>query len=83
MSYVVNCRCGTEFDLTTAPWCEHRPTYTKLCPNGHCICHLLKNDERWREPTKDDRQHGFEFMLKEEYGGVRLSTQTANEAVEA
>lgn len=67
---IVRCRCGEELDLTTAKWCEHYPIKTKLCPKGHCICHLLKHKHKWREATDEERKHGFETMLKEKFGGV-------------
>jgi len=78
-SYIVKCRCGIEFDLTKAPWCNHDPIHTKLCPNGHCICHLLDDKERWREATEEEKRHGFEVMLKEEFGGVRASAPSKEE----
>jgi hypothetical protein len=67
----VTCRCGTEFDLAKAPWCNHEGTKTKMCPNGHCICHKLKNKKQWRPATGNEKKQGFGMMLREEYGGVR------------
>lgn len=76
MNSLIKCRCGVEFDLRAAPWCScgQSHTYeTKLCPNGHCVCHLLDDLERWRDATKQENQYGFIIMLKEEYGGVHPS----------
>lgn len=70
-NYIVECRCGAKFNLIIAPWCEHVPTHTKLCPYGHCICHLLDDKEKWRKATEKEKQYEFEFMLKEEYGGIK------------
>jgi len=79
MNWLVMCRCGVEFDLRTAPWCNHQPIYTKLCPNGHCICHLLNDSEKWRVATEEEKKYGFGFMLKEEYGGIQSSGESENE----
>jgi hypothetical protein len=69
--WLVTCRCGVTFDLRTAPWCHHQPIPTKLCPNGHCICHKLKEEGIWRPATTTEQQAGFGFMLREEFGGVK------------
>ncbi len=67
----VKCHCGAEVDLLEAPWCGHKRIKTKLCPNGHCICHKLDKKEQWRPATEEERKFGFEMMLKEEYGGIK------------
>jgi len=73
--WIVKCRCGVEFDLRTAPWCGHNAResaqQTKMCPNGHCICHLLGDMTKFRLANDEEREAGFSVMLKEEYGGVK------------
>jgi hypothetical protein len=69
----ITCKCGVVFNLADAPWCEHEPRRTKLCPNGHCICHLLGDIEKWRLATDAEKKLGFELMLTEECGGVEES----------
>jgi len=69
--WMVRCTtCGKEFNLKTASWCEHEPTKTKLCPSGHCICHIVHQYSKFREATEEEKKYGFDFMLKQEYGGV-------------
>lgn len=69
-SWRVKCaHCGVEFDLRTAAWCDHQPLKSKLCPKGHCICHMMGNHEAFRPATQDEYLHGFLFMLRKEYGG--------------
>ena len=74
-SFIVKCRtCGIEFDLTEAEWCDKHFLYgtaTKLCPNGHCICNELKERQKWRLATPEEKKYGFELMLREQYGGVK------------
>lgn len=52
--------CEVEFDLYVAEWCSHKPTHTKLCPNGHCICDRL-NKGNWQPANEEDRKHGIEM----------------------
>ena len=66
----VVCRCGDRFNLAKAPWCNCEGIKTKLCSNGHCICHKLKDTTVWRPATKSEQNMGFGWMLKEEHGGV-------------
>ncbi len=72
---MVKCRCGVEFDLAEAPWCDHpNPNtrqHTKMCPNGHCICYLLDIPGHWRPATEEEQKLGFGVMLREEHGGVK------------
>jgi len=67
----VTCRCGATFNLAEAPWCNCDGVKTKLCPNGHCICHKLKDKELWRPATPAEQNYGFGSMLKEKHGGVK------------
>jgi hypothetical protein len=70
--YFVKCgECDETFDLRFAPWCDHQPLHTKLCPNGHCICHLLPQADKWRVATELEQKYGFKTMLKEEFGGAK------------
>jgi len=70
-NWIVKCKCGIKIDLKKANWCSHRPTFTKLCPKGHCICHLLDESEKFRPATNEEREYGFGFMLREGYGGKK------------
>ena len=69
---IVKClTCGVEFDLIKAKWCEHEPTCTKVCPNGHCICEFYKeHSEKFRPANELESKFGFSFMLDKEEGGV-------------
>ena len=70
----VTCRCGERFDLAEAPWCKCKNKFgvsTKMCPNGHCICHKLDDKKCWRPATVKEIGFGFGSMLKEEFGGVK------------
>jgi len=72
MNMYVKCgTCDVEFDLAKAPWCNHDDPKTKMCPNGHCICHKLIYKKQWRPANEEERKLGFGTMLKEEYGGVK------------
>lgn len=75
--YWVACgECGALFDLRKADRCDCGTfafTWTKACPNcGNCICEKIKAEpEKFRSATEEEREEGFEFMLKERHGGAK------------